>query len=226
MFKTNGSSKIYLVEFDKGDITKADLVNIKYICQHRIKWEAHKKTNRGPTLCRNCGMFGHGLTHCHRIATCILCSDKHRADDCPLLKNANNLHPIFKCLNCVANKLPHNHRSDSSDCPSRKIYIEFRSASSSKNSKPKNVNKHSTNSSSASPTRSKSSPQSIPVQASLSYANATKAGPKPSHSQSNDLFSFEEISNILLQSLDELQKCQTKFDQLRVIANILQNVCK
>lgn len=39
----------------------------------------------------------------------------------------------------------------------------------------------------------------------------------------NDLWSFAQVSEILLNSLNDLAKCKSKFDQIRVIANILQN---
>lgn len=40
----------------------------------------------------------------------------------------------------------------------------------------------------------------------------------------NDLWSFAEISNILLNSLNALAKCKNKYDQLKVITDMLQNV--
>lgn len=42
----------------------------------------------------------------------------------------------------------------------------------------------------------------------------------------NELFTFAEISNIMLNCVNELAQCNSKLDHIRVIANLLGNVCK
>lgn len=44
------------------------------------------------------------------------------------------------------------------------------------------------------------------------------------NANTNELWTFAEISDILLNSLNALSKCKSKFDQLKVITNLLQNV--
>lgn len=42
----------------------------------------------------------------------------------------------------------------------------------------------------------------------------------------NDLFTFNEIADILFNSIEDLQKCTSKLEQMRVIANMLRHACK
>lgn len=44
------------------------------------------------------------------------------------------------------------------------------------------------------------------------------------NNNSNELFTFAEVGEILLKGLNDLANCKNKIDQLRVIANMLQNV--
>lgn len=226
MFKTSSPNKIYLVEFNKGAITKSDLAKIRTVYHHVVQWESYIKTKKGPTQCRNCGMFGHGISNCNRLASCLLCGEKHAIDKCPLtVTDAAEI--VYKCMNCAKNNLPHSHRSDNDACPSRKRYMELRSSAN----KPKNKTVHYTNNSArSSPTFNTTTTSTPRTHSSQSYANAFKFGSSNSvHDTNNDnntLWSFEEVSDILFNSISELEACKSKFDQLRVIANLLKNACK
>lgn len=45
------------------------------------------------------------------------------------------------------------------------------------------------------------------------------------HQQNGNLWSFAEVADLLLNSINELKQCRTKLDHLKVIANLLQNAC-
>lgn len=102
MFKTSSGNKLYLVEFTKGEINKSELDQIKVVFNHIVHWEHYRKTKKGPTQCRKCGMYGHGMSHCNRSTICLVCGDKHDTIACPLSsQNNKNANIIFKCINCV-----------------------------------------------------------------------------------------------------------------------------
>lgn len=227
MFKTNSTNKIYLIEFNKNDINKADLSRIKVVYNHIVHWEPYRKTKRGPTQCRKCGMYGHGMSHCHRITTCLYCGDKHDTSKCPLSAvNNKNANPIYKCANCVGNQLAHNHRSDDPDCPSRKKYLDSRTSSRTKPRPHIQIQSRFTQQ------QQPQQQQQLQQQQSFAFKSTADAvkfgmGTNPiNNNNNNNLWSFAEVSQILFDSITELEKCKTKFDQLRVIASLLNNVCK
>lgn len=221
MFKTTSSNKLYLIEFTKGEVNKADLVQIKVVYNHIVHWEQYRKTNKGPTQCRKCGMYGHGMSHCNRSTICLFCGDKHDTLGCPLSsQNNKKANPIFKCVNCVHNQLPHNHRSDDSSCPSRKKYLELRN---NRNNAGNKVPRSHGITHTAQHVNTRSQQQTYTFK---STAEAVKFGSLASNENSNELMSFAEVSQILFDRISELEKCKTRFDQLRVIASILNNVCK
>lgn len=73
-------------------------------------------------------------------------------------------------------------------------------------------------------------PAHIPPTFSHSFANAMKNRNDQCISKveapRGELFTFAEVSNILFTCINELEKCTNKFDQLKVIANLLGNVYK
>lgn len=119
----NPHSKLYIVEFNSKDITRAELANVRYIDNIRVSWEKLKRKEKGPTVCRNCCMLGHGMRGCYRIHTCLLCAGEHTADQCPMKNSAT---PRYRCANCAQRQLPHTHRADDDACPSRLSYIQSR----------------------------------------------------------------------------------------------------
>lgn len=46
-----------------------------------------------------------------------------------------------------------------------------------------------------------------------------------SNAHSDDVWSISEVADLLLNSINELKACRSKLDQLKVIANLLQNAC-
>lgn len=237
MLNSVGSNKKYIVQFDPIENSKNDVKNINVILNHVIKWIPYKRRNRGPTQCVNCGMFGHGVSACNRKSNCLLCGESHATKECHFNDN-NNEQRVFKCNNCKSNELPFNHRANDPNCPSRLRYIEIKAKSNKRNTQKStqqfqvtenefprmNAHMHS---------RTNSEPSTVTVtpHSSRSYAYVAKSPPtqRASNQNSNaneELFTFAEISNIMLNCVNELTQCKTKLDQIKVIANLLSNVCK
>lgn len=141
---------------------------------------------------------------------------------------------IFKCFNCKENDLPHNHRANDVQCPMRTKYIEIKTNSNRKNGRNANSNFNANsgfilNANVFPPLRASAPPP-------LTHSFADAARPQPhrlsndrnvqNHTDSNELFTFAQISEIMLNCVNELTKCKKKVDQLRVIANVLGHAFK
>lgn len=121
----------YILQFDPKENSKSDIKNIKSVLHHIVKWLPAKPSNRGPTQCLYCGMFGHGISSCHRAPTCFLCGEKHETKNCTF-KSDDTDQRVFKCFNCKQRNLPHNHKASDPQCPARIKYIEIKSSASKK----------------------------------------------------------------------------------------------
>lgn len=223
MLRSDSSFKRYIVQFDPKENSKADVKNVKVILNHIISWLPVRKYNRGPTQCLNCGMFGHGISACFRKPKCILCGGDHEFKNCTFDSESNDQR-IFKCHNCKINNLPHNHKANDSQCPSRLKYIEIKAKANKKSDQ--NPNTRYVHSAISFPP--------LPPPLNRTFADAARpqkqfqTNIRHAHSNENDneLFTFAEISEIMLNCVNDLTKCTCKLDQLKVIANLLSNVCK
>lgn len=234
MFNTKATSKLYLLHFNRKDISMRELRPISTVYNHIIKWLPYKPKNRGPTQCYKCCMYGHGASSCNRYNVCILCGMNHLTNDCQLQRADPKTSIVpYKCFNCANAGLPHNHKANDADCPFRQKYIQARNNARVKThtntvrspNGAQNNNQH----------RFILAPKPPPL--TQSFANVTQENHN-THPSSNsnwstqadthcdNLWSFEEISNLLLSSIDQLNKCNTKLDQLKVIANLLTHACK
>lgn len=238
---TSGKENIlYLLHFNKNEVTLNDLRKINVVFSHIIKWLPYKSRKQGPTQCYNCGMFGHGASLCHRTAVCLLCSGDHAMRDCHIKQSTvqTDTH-VYKCVNCMKRKLQHNHKATDTNCPARTEYIKFRTKKQTPTAKQPAHSHKSPNVHSA---RANTTTMTSPL---FSFAQVAKNGPSifthtntnttPPNSANNnthtpntnvngELWSFAEVSQILLNSIDALSKCKNKFDQLKVITNLLSNV--
>lgn len=229
-------SGLYLVHFAKSDVCMATLKGIKHVYNHIIGWKPYKPRRRGPTQCYNCGMFGHGATYCSRKTVCLLCSGAHATSDCaPVDAHQQTL----KCVNCSAKKLNSSHKASDEKCPLRAEYIEMRARiNKSKNprvSQSRNMPRtHTTHT----PTHTQPAPTPPPLTTSYSDAlrknNNNRTRMPSSHecqsgsanaesNVNNGLWTIAQVSDLLLNALNDLSKCRNKFDQMRVITNLLQN---
>lgn len=221
--KSEGSFKRYLIQFDAKENSKSDVTNIKVILDHIIRWLPAKRINRGPTQCLNCGMYGHGISACFRKSKCSLCAGDHETKVCPFQTDASQQR-VFKCHYCRANNLPNfNHRANDPQCPARTKYIEIKSNVSKK------INRVTAHEFTHTPN---SFPSLPPPPLTRSFADAAKTQRELPihHTRSNDnsgeLFTFAEISKMMFDCVNDLAQCTNKFDQLKVIANLLSHACK
>lgn len=265
MLNTNSTNKLYVVQFNKSDVSMRDLHEIKTVHHHIVKWLPFKKRN-GPTQCLRCCMYGHGIQSCNRASICGLCSGNHLSTSCELFnKKTESTKSAFKCFNCASANIEHNHKANDINCPFRAKYIEARVNSRKKFRRvikpthdlpcsfpfrpPKDFQApgsywdkpiiqpryfstdHTEYVSYAKAAAKRINAQVPHTNENESSSSNTNESSSPntnesSSSNTNDLFTFEEISNMLLNCITELQKCTSKFDQLRVIASLLQNACK
>lgn len=236
MFKTKSSNKLYLVHFNKSEITMSDLKKLNVVLHHIIKWVPFKPKNTGPVQCRSCCLYGHGITHCNRPSVCCICAANHVTTDCP---DKDNDKFVFKCYFCASAETPHNHRADDISCPFREKYIQARHNS-------RNTNKNQKTNPPTNTTNVQRSERVVaappPPLLSMSYAAATSSNGashfafnqqqqkqqqhqyQPTNAQ--PLWSMQEITKILFNSINELKQCSSKLDQLKVIANLLTNACE
>lgn len=199
-------------------------------------------------------MYGHGISSCNRYTVCMLCAGTHLTKDCTV-NNNNNPNTIFQCFNCKSAKLPHNHKANATDCPFRQKYELARNNARNKTTSNKRLNPNaprfapapsppplrssfadSMRTSAQSSFRSQSNTATTTANNTQSQARTntgTRSSHIPSYSNDNDrpnennnIWSFEEVSNILFTSIERLQQCQTKFEQLKVIADLLSHACK
>lgn len=223
MLKSEGSFKRYLIQFDSMENSKSDVTNIKVILKHIIRWLPAKRINRGPTQCLNCGMYGHGISACFRKPKCSLCGDDHESTKCSFQADANEQR-VYKCHYCRANKLPnYNHRANDPQCPARLKYIEIKS----------NASRKGTRVTSSQYVHTPTSFPPLPTpRLTRSFADAAKPQREPTvhrartNEDSSELFTFAEISKIMFDCVNDLAQCTNKFDQLKVIANLLSHACK
>lgn len=235
MLNSGGSHKRYLVQFNPKENNRTEVMNIKVILNHVIKWIPAKNNRKGPSQCLRCAMFGHGISACNRKPTCLLCGEAHETKDCSFSGTDDSEQRIFKCFNCKAKNLQHNHKASDPLCPCRINYIEIRS--SANNRKPQATQQRQqqyVHTPEHFPPLSQARPTQLAQPLTRSFADAAKHTPRQqfnSHvnaqrDRGDDLFTFAEVSDILFSCINELEKCKSKFDQMRVIANMLSNVCK
>lgn len=114
---------------------------------------------------------------------CLLCAECHLFSDCVLkMGNVEVNATMYRCTNCVRNKLNDKHSANSLDCPSRAKYIANRAKLSlSPNAKAKTATK-------PAPTRQPRPIQHQPVAAAWTRKRSSSRG-RQSNSQPRTLFS-------------------------------------
>lgn len=232
----------YVLEFNSTTVSRDLVHSIKYINRHVCKWRAFKSGGNGPTLCNRCCMFGHGQRSCGRATVCLLCADAHSATLCPLSAKPNGS-KNYRCINCINNQLNYHHCASSPDCPSRELYRNKRKlANEARNKKPtaawntRGGTHRSLPRQSETPLKSRAINRSAPgtskaqtphpaATLSKSYAEAVSGNrnrPASSRAPSQPLFSLDECADLLFSAIEELQLCQSKLDQLKVLTGLLK----
>lgn len=242
---TKSANSLFGVDFNKAETSLAKLnANLSRLLYHRVVWETSRKRNSGPTICRNCAMFGHGMQSCHRPSVCIYCAQNHSISDCPnVIADTEERQKSMCCINCQSRGLKFDdHAANHAQCPVRTLFIQSKDSKSKPTPSkrpPANVfrssvrnntvswpklptpktNRLTSNSPSASSSSKK--PSLGTSFDSAAYANATRR-PHESVTNANDLFSIDQVVEITFEAINALQKCNNRYDQLRVIAQLLQ----
>lgn len=233
MFESKSTNKLYLLHFNAEQINLKTLEPIQYVHHHVIKWLPYKPKRNGPTQCYRCLMFGHGISQCSRYAACMLCAGNHLTSTC--LTHNNKPNAVFKCFNCASANIPNNHKANDVNCPFRQKYEEARNNARNK-TKPNQrsqVNTYGANAktSMTSDTRLTYADQLKQTKATTSrrQSNVSATGNKfqndPNANVGKNVWSIAECTNIMFNSIEKLQKCKTKLEQLQVITELLQHAC-
>lgn len=240
MFNTTAPSKIYLCLFNRDEVNMKTLNDIKSIYYHRIRWQPFKPKNKGPTQCYRCAMYGHGISNCNRYVVCMLCSGKHLTNACTVITKEQE-NPAYKCFNCASAKLQDAHKANDPICPFRAKYVATMDRAKGKNKTNTNTETKSTSANGHSHSRNRAPPQQPPVQ-NVTYAaavghsshqtqsNQHEESEQQTHSRNRntstddngDLWTFTEVAQLLMSTINELKQCKSKYDQVIVIAKLIE----
>lgn len=237
MFNTKSTNKLYLLHFNATEANLKTLQEIKYICHHVIKWLPYTPKRSGPTQCYRCLMYGHGASQCNRFTACMLCAGTHITKECTT--HVNNDNAIYKCFNCWSAKVKDNHKANDAKCPFREKYEEARDNARNKSkAKQKTQQKSFQNTSPVLQTQQQSSDRptyadqaraaaAATSRSSISHERHRRASIMSTNSVNvnNNLWSMAECTNLLFKSIEKLQKCNSKLEQLQAIAELLQHAC-
>lgn len=211
---SNEDNAVYSVVFKKSSVTLRELKKIKFICRTKVQWKQYRRSNREhPTLCWKCLMYGHGGQNCFRSQACMICArTDHISKDCPYDEEA----AAVKCFNCIKNKKPAAHRANDPKCPSRTEYLAIRANAQSRNSKLKQPQFSLEDDFHFYPLPGRNSTEE----------HTDTVTRKPTYSKilssSEDLFTIEELFDIFQNAVQQLNKCNSKREQIGVIVSLLK----
>lgn len=136
---------LYLVYFSENkNINLNQLKKVKYIFHTVIRWDRYISNRGGPTQCRNCQLYGHGMRNCHLDPRCQFCGDKHLTENCPTHQSTSGASTqksyVPKCCLCGQN-----HKSNYDQCPRRLEFVNM-SRQLASNNKNQRYSKHFNNS--------------------------------------------------------------------------------
>ena len=110
MISKQKDNPIYLVFFVKDDITLNELCHKhRSINNLRVQWEKFNRTQKKPTQCRKCQLWGHSATNCGNLYKCVKCLENHLPGACARTTREGEA----SCINCNAI----GHSANSSVCP-------------------------------------------------------------------------------------------------------------
>lgn len=211
----------YVLYFSPHDgVTLNGLRSVKSIDDTTVSWAYYKIKEPGTRPCRKCCRFGHGKSSCGHTPRCIICAKGHLMEDCPLLKakregGHTSIHSsLLRCANCNQN-----HTATYEECTTR---IKFMEQLEEKKSTKKNDPRNLTDPLSFPPLPAK--PQGITQQVQTSHTSPptlkfTDITQPPPQSTKEDLFDADELQDMLNTFYNNLQKCNSKVEQAKVIAD-------
>lgn len=242
--RSNSDDAIFMMEFNRNQVSKKEIIRIKYFYGIAVHWRNPLRRSKGPSQCSKCTMFGHGSANCYRKSICTGCGGPHDYASCQLNKTSFEGPVVYKCFNCVKKNLKNvNHRADDIRCPSRREYLEIRQKVTQNQRQQQSQNKrtevnfssedfppinntiHIPNSSW--PHNHIETNNSIPQAYTSSYTRRNfqndVSSPRRNYQNEDDLTN-EKLLEIYFEALDALEKCKTKFDKMRVLGNMLRHV--
>lgn len=218
---------IYIIALPSS-VTLNVVQKVKFINHVLITWYKHTNKSKGPTQCRKCLLYGHGMRNCHLDSVCNKCGKTgHSAEICNIIEEE------FKCSNCQGQHLATDPR-----CKSRSNFIEMRKKLSAVNNRrpynepAKNKGFVRVNDNVAFPALPKHNSEDIMPETSNQargewfLKSRTSFNPLRSRISNEvtatpeDLFSTKEILQITKDVLTGLASCKTKQQQLEVIFEI------
>lgn len=171
-------------------------------------------------------------------------------------KGETNNNAIFTCFNCKSANQPHNHKANDINCPFREKYELARNNARTKTTSNHRTQANTTRYVQAPPppplhTSFADNARTTQSSSSRTQHNTTRTS-NHTHSQArtntnarfsntsthsntngnvntnvnNNKWSFDECCSILFDSIERLQNCETKLDQLKVITDLLKHACK
>lgn len=195
---------IYVVYFQRKSVTMKDLrQNYSVIEYMKVKWDFQRGSKTRITQCYNCQMYGHGSSHCQVKTFCANCAGSHKTSDCK--------ETTIKCANCNGA-----HKSNSDVCQSKQNYLQMRERMQPPRRSVRPSGFSTSNYAGTFPNNLHQNPPSTPSWHPPRY---TQINPNV-NSQSNNMFSPEEIKNLTLELITKLRNCRNKADQFEVITSL------
>lgn len=185
-------------------------------------------------------MYGHGISSCSRYSVCMLCSGNHTTKECNTI-TPNTINPVYKCFNCASANIKHDHKANDPSCPFRAKYELSRdNARNKQKQKSPTARQTIVSAYNKSDNAHRFVKAPIPPPLHATFASVTRSNsnsqmhsnshPLPSNTAipdtNNNLWTISEVTELLLNSINELSQCTTKLDQLKIIANLLQHACQ
>lgn len=210
---------LYIVYFENGSVKIHDLKqNVKTLFHMVIKWEYQRKLKNKPVQCFNCQMYGHGEKGCSIKTKCAFCSGRHKTNVCPNKEKV-------KCANCHEP-----HAATDTSCKLRESFLLLRENIQRKNSRHVNRNNQNKNSNNATTNNNYTLEYrdfpNLP-NSNRQHDNTRFAWPSTQNKNftrntqnSNDLFTAEEITQLVLDILNKLKPCKSKEEQFHVVTQL------
>lgn len=152
-------------------------------------------------------MFGHGSSRCKVKTFCANCAGSHKTSECK--------DTTIRCANCNGS-----HKSTFDQCPSKVNYLSMRQRSQPvQQRRPRNyyVSHPNSNYNSNFPNtlhQSANSAPSIWISQNNGNSNSNQS------SNTNDLFTIQEMKNITLELITNLKNCKSKIEQFEVVTSL------
>lgn len=229
--RSNIDDALYLIEFDRTQVTKREIIKIRFFYGISVHWRNPLKGNRGPTQCSKCSMYGHGARNCHRADICPACAGNHDYSVCTLSKTMNKGPVIYKCYNCTKKNLKDvNHRADDARCPCRQEYLDIRQRLTSR-LKRNQIHRNPSNNTDFVYSKTDTTFDHVP-QTSKPYVHPTqhrlfsdvvRSNNNTERERESDDISNDRLLQIFFDAVDALEKCKNKFDKLRVLGMMLRH---